>query len=70
MLEALPCLAPLPLLIDALDDAFLSAFAAWPVRLFGVRAGVVDRIGAPHHAAIELSPFRDWLLDATSAGEW
>ena len=69
MVAALPCLAPLPLLVDGLDDAFLRAFAAWPVRLFGVRAGVLERIGRSVHAAVELPPFRGWLLKATSAQE-
>lgn len=67
MRAALPCLAPLPLLIDGLDDAFLEAFAAWPVRIYLVRAGVLERIGLPHRAAVELPPFREWLLEATAA---
>lgn len=67
MLEALPCLASLPLLIDGLDDAFFTAMAAWPIRLFGVRGGVLERIGQPHSASFELAPFREWLLEATAA---
>jgi len=67
MRAALPCLAPLPLLIDGLDDAFLEAFAAWPVRIYLVRAGVLERIGSPHRAAVELPPFREWLLEAAAA---
>ena len=68
MLVALPCLALLPpLLVDGLDDAFLRAMAAWPVRLYGARDGVLERIGQPHQAAFELAPFRDWLLETTKA---
>ena len=62
MLRALPCLAPLPLLVDGMEDALLTALAAWPVRLYGVRGGVLERIGQPHRASFELQPFRDWLL--------
>jgi len=69
MLAALPCLAPLPLLVDGLDDAFLRALAAWPVRLFGVRHGVLERIGQPHEAAVALPPFREWLLETTAEAE-
>ena len=65
MRAALPCLAPLLLLIDGCDDACMRALAAWPVRLFGVRRGVLERIGEPHGAAITLPPFREWLLGAT-----
>lgn len=68
MLEALPCLAPLPLLLDGLDDAFLRVLAAWPVRIYGVQAGgVLARVSTPHQAAIELPPFREWLVEATAA---
>ena len=67
MLVALPCLAPLPLLVDGLDDAFLRAMAAWPVRLYGARGGLLERIGQPHQAAFELAPFREWLLETTEA---
>ena len=66
MLAALPCLAPLPLLVDGLDDALLRALAAWPIRLYGVRGGVLERIGRPHNACFELQPFRDWLLETTA----
>ena len=62
MCLALPALARLPLLVDGLDDVFLRTFAAWPVRLFGVWRGVLERIGQPHNAAVELPPFREWLL--------
>ena len=67
MLDALPCLAPLPLLVDGLDDAFLQAMAAWPVRLYGARDGLLERIGQPHQASFELEPFRNWLLETTKA---
>ena len=68
MCAALPILTALPLLIDGLDDAFLSTFAAWPVRLYGVRCGVLERIGQPHNAAVELPPFREWLLEVATGG--
>ena len=54
MLDALPCLAPLPLLVDDVDDALLRTLAAWPVRLFGVHRGVLEFIGEPSQAAIVL----------------
>jgi hypothetical protein len=63
MCSALPALTTLPLLVDGLDDAFLRTFAAWPVRLYGVRRGVLERIGQPQDAAVELPPFREWLLE-------
>ena len=67
MLGALPCLRALPLLVDGMDDALLEALAAWPVRLFGVRHGVLERIGEPDSGAVALPPFREWLLEAAAA---
>ena len=49
--------ASLPLLIDGLDDAFLTAMAAWPIRLFGVRGGAAGlrwrppSVATPPHCA-------------------
>ena len=56
-------LEALPMLLDSMDDAFLSAFAAWPVRLFGITASgdTVERIAKPHDAAFELAPMLAWL---------
>ena len=54
------------MLVDDLDDALLRALAAWPIRLYGVRGGVLERIGQPHRASFELQPFRDWLLETTA----
>ena len=67
MLAALPCLDSLPLLVDGIDDVFLTALAAWPIRLYGVRGGVLERIGQPECAMFELAPFREWLLEVTEA---
>ena len=53
-IDALPCLAPLPLLVDDLDDALLRALAAWPIRLYGVHNGKLERIGQPEGASFEL----------------
>jgi hypothetical protein len=61
MIDALPCLAGITLLVDDLDDRFLSAMAAWPVRLYGARNGALELIGQPHNANFELQPFREWL---------
>jgi len=61
MIDALPCLSGITLLVDDLDDAFLHAMAAWPVRLFGARSGVLELIGQPRNANFELQPFREWL---------
>ena len=53
-----------PLLCDGMDDAFLRAYAAWPIRLYGVARGRVELVTEPRHARFELAPFRDWLLGA------
>ena len=52
--------------MDDLDDALLRALAAWPIRLYGVRGGVLELIGQPEGASFELQPFRDWLLETTA----
>lgn len=67
MVAALPSLAPLPLLVDGMDDAFLRTFAAWPIRMFGVRQGVLERLGQPKNATFDLQPFREWLLEVSAA---
>jgi hypothetical protein len=38
MLDALPCLRELTILVDPLDDRFLTTYAAWPIRLYAVSA--------------------------------
>ena len=40
--------------MDDLDDALLRALAAWPIRLYGVRGGVLELIGQPEGASFEL----------------
>ena len=40
--------------MDDLDDALLHALAAWPIRLYGVRGGVLELIGQPKGASFEL----------------
>ena len=42
------------MLVDDLDDALLRALAAWPIRLYGVRGGVLELIGQPEGASFEL----------------
>lgn len=67
MLEALPCLRELPILVDDLDDRFLSTYAAWPIRLYAVSAdGRLARIGQPCGSVIDLDPFCRWLLELTT----
>ena len=67
MVAALPSLASLPLLVDGMDDAFLRTFAAWPIRIYGVRQGVLERLGQPKNATFDLQPFREWLLEVSAA---
>ena len=73
MLGALPCLAPLPLLVDGMDDAFLETYAAWPIRVYGVarREGGLrlELIAQPDGAMFALPPCRDWLLAAAADAE-
>ena len=53
----------LRVLADGIDDAFLTAYAAWPVRLYGVgRDGLLARIAQPEHGQFHLPQLRDWLL--------
>ena len=40
--------------MDDLDDALLRALAAWPIRLYGVHNGKLERIGQPQGASFEL----------------
>ena len=62
MVEALG-LSELTVLADGMDDGFLRAYAAWPVRLFGVgHDGRLGAIAQPESAAFRLPPLRDWLL--------
>ena len=59
-----------PLLVDGMDDAFLEAYAAWPIRLYGVarRGGALrlELIAQPDGAMFALPPCRDWLLAAAA----
>lgn len=59
-------LESMPVLVDGMDDAFLESYAAWPIRLYGVARGRLERIAEPHGATFDLAPFRDWLLAATA----
>lgn len=62
MVESLG-LKDVPVLCDGMGDAFLSQYAAWPVRLYGVgRDGLIGAIAQPQSAAFQLPPLRDWLL--------
>lgn len=71
MVEALGLEASgLPVYADALDDAFLETYAAWPVRLFGVDCeGRLARIAQPEEANFRLPALRDWLLTEVARGE-
>lgn len=62
MAAALQLQQGVPLLCDAMDDAFLRTYAAWPIRLYGVRDGGLELIAEPRGATFELPPFREWLL--------
>ena len=55
-------LGEVPLLCDGIDDAFLKAYAAWPIRMYGLMAGRVEVIAEPHGSSFELPPLREWLL--------
>ena len=68
MLSTLPLGEGITVLADGLDDAFLEAYAAWPVRLFGVRRdGTLGIIAQPQQAAFQLPPLRDWILGECSS---
>ena len=59
-----------PILVDGMDDEFLEAYAAWPIRLFGVarHGGLrLELIGQPEGAMFALEACRDWLLAAAAA---
>lgn len=62
-------LEEVPLLCDAMDDAFLQAYAAWPIRFYGVRGGRLEVIAQPHAASFVLPPLREWLLEACGDGQ-
>jgi hypothetical protein len=68
MVAALPALREVPLLVDGMDDAFLEAYAAWPIRLYGVHRGMLGAIAQPARAMFSLAPLRSWLLEACAAG--
>lgn len=59
-----PAAAAPPLLevwLDDVTDAFSEAFAAWPIRLFGLRDGAVRFIAQPVGGMYDLSELGDWL---------
>lgn len=63
-------LGSVPVLADGMDDALLEAYAAWPVRLYGVRRdGTLGCVAQPESAAFRLPPLRAWLLQACAGGE-
>lgn len=56
-----------PVYVDGMDDAFLEAYAAWPVRLYGVsKDGRLAHIAHPEDATFHLPRLRDWLLAEAS----
>ena len=61
MLDALPWLRDVDILVDGLDDRFLVEYAAWPVRTYGISAGVVEHIGDPIGPSIDILPAQRWL---------
>jgi hypothetical protein len=62
MLRALPCLEGIPLLCDGMADGFQREYAAWPIRLYGIQGGRLQRIAQPRGACFDLAPMREWLL--------
>ena len=67
MLQALPCLQQVDLFVDGLDDRFLTEYAAWPVRTFGIRCGVIEHISQPIGSSIHVVPSRRWLAEAVGS---
>jgi len=49
------------LLVDGIDDAFCNCFAAWPIRLFGLRAGRVDLVCEPRGGMYDIGELDRWL---------
>mmetsp|Transcript_7985 Transcript_7985/g.20533 ORF Transcript_7985/g.20533 Transcript_7985/m.20533 type:complete len:104 (-) Transcript_7985:388-699(-) len=52
---------PLEMWLDDTDDAFSEAFAAWPIRLFGLRDGEVRFIAQPVGGMYDLGELDGWL---------
>ena len=53
-----------PVYADGIDDAFLEAYAAWPIRLFGIdRQGRLAQIAQPEQGSFRLPALREWLLE-------
>jgi len=68
MLDALPCLRDMPILVDAMDDHFLSTYAAWPIRLYAVSEdGRLAHISQPCGSMIQVEPFRRWLTGSSTS---
>lgn len=57
-------LEEMPTYADGTDDALLEAYAAWPIRAFGIANGRLGAIAHPESATFCLHSLRDWLLAA------
>lgn len=56
--------APISVVVDGVNDAFLSAFSAWPLRFYVVcplRKRVLFR-ARPNNCSYDIESLRDWLL--------
>lgn len=62
-----PELQRIPCLVDGMDDAFLEAFAAWPLRLFVVHEGKLAFKAAPKDGEYDLADLEAWLVQHTAA---
>jgi hypothetical protein len=55
-------------LCDGVDDVFSSAFAAWPIRLYGLRELRVEMIAKPRECGFEIGQLRAWLEQSCAGG--
>lgn len=62
-----PELQRLPCLVDGMNDAFLEAFAAWPLRLFVVHEGNLSFKAMPKDGVYDLDELEGWLTQHVGA---
>ena len=49
--------------VDDVDDAFMHAYAAWPIRMYAIeRDGSIAHVARPENARFSLAAMRDWLI--------
>ena len=53
----------LQMLVDGVEDGFERAMAPWPLRFYGLEAGLLGYIAQPEGCSYALSGLRDWLLE-------